>query len=52
MKVYIIEEYYFCEGDKVITCKKAYLNKEKAEQFVLKHEDMFTTYEIVELNLE
>lgn len=53
MKVYIIEEHYFCDGGEWISCIKAFTTKEKAEQFVSEHENEYETiYEIVELNLE
>ena len=53
MKVYIIEEHYFCDGNKWITCIKAFTTKEKAEQFVSEHENEFETiYKIIELDIE
>lgn len=53
MKVYIIEEHYFCEGDEVITPIKVFQFKVDAEKFVEEHKDEYQTcYDIYEFEVE
>lgn len=53
MKVYIIEEHYFCEGDEVITPIKVFQFKVDAEKFVEEHKDVYhTCYVIYEFEVE
>ena len=53
MKVYIVEEQYFCEGCEMIKPIKVFKSKDDAEKFVAELEAEFSmSYEVYEFEVE